>query len=84
MCGSIKRDSKSLNIMVLTLSEGTEEFVVYCDTSRVGLGCVLMQHGKVITYASRQPRIHEKNYLTHDLELAVVVFALKILRHYLY
>ncbi|WMV30317.1 hypothetical protein MTR67_023702, partial [Solanum verrucosum] len=51
---------------------------------RVGLGCVLMQNDKVIAYASRKLQIHEKNYLTHDLELAVVVFALKIWRHYLY
>ncbi|KAH0695863.1 hypothetical protein KY289_013345 [Solanum tuberosum] len=69
---------------VLTLPEGTEGFVVYCDASRVGLGCVLMQHGKVISYASRQLKIHEKNYPTHNLELAAVVFALKIWRHYLY
>ncbi|XP_075096267.1 uncharacterized protein LOC142174380 [Nicotiana tabacum] len=69
---------------VLTLLEGNEGFVVYCDASGVGLGCVLMQHGKVIAYASRQLKAHEKNYPTHDLELAVVVFALKIWRHYLY
>lgn len=69
---------------VLTLPEGTEGFVVYCDASRVGLGCVLMQHGKVVAYASRQLKNHEKNYPTHDLELAAVVFALKIWRHYLY
>ncbi|KAH0715068.1 hypothetical protein KY284_007973 [Solanum tuberosum] len=69
---------------VLTLPEGTQGFVVYCDASRVGLGCVLMQNDKVIAYASRQLKVHEKNYPTHDLELAVVVFALKIWRHYLY
>ena len=69
---------------VLTLPEGTEGFVVYCDASGVGLGCVLMQHGKVVAYASRQLKVHEKNYPTHDLELAAVVFALKIWRHYLY
>ncbi|XP_075103947.1 uncharacterized protein LOC142178428 [Nicotiana tabacum] len=69
---------------VLTLPEGTEGFVVYCDASGVGLGCVLIQHGKVIAYASRQLKAHEKNYPTHDLELAAVVFALKIWRHYLY
>ncbi|KAH0674488.1 hypothetical protein KY290_024657 [Solanum tuberosum] len=69
---------------VLTLPEGTQGFVVYCDTSRVGLGCVLMQNGKVISYASRQLKIHERNYPTHDLELDVVVFTLKIWRHYLY
>nr|XP_009784202.1 PREDICTED: uncharacterized protein LOC104232644 [Nicotiana sylvestris] len=70
--------------LVLTLPEGTEGFVVYCDASGVGLGCVLMQHGKVIAYASRQLKAHEKNYPTHDLNLAVVVFALMIWRHYLY
>ncbi|XP_070013395.1 uncharacterized mitochondrial protein AtMg00860-like [Nicotiana sylvestris] len=69
---------------VLTLPEGNEGFVVYCDASGVGLGCVLMHHGKVIAYASRQLKAHENNYPTHDLELAVVVFALKIWRHYLY
>ena len=69
---------------ILALPEGNEGFVVYCDASRVGLGCVLMQHGKFIAYASRQLKVHEKNYPTHDLELAVVVFALKIWRHYLY
>jgi len=51
---------------------------VYSDASRSGLGCVLMQEGRVIAYASRQLKTHERNYPTHDLELAVVVFALKI------
>ncbi|XP_070010160.1 uncharacterized protein [Nicotiana sylvestris] len=69
---------------VLALLEGTERFVVYCDASRIELGCVLIQHGKVIAYASRQLKNHEKNYPTHDLEMATVVFALKIWRHYLY
>jgi len=69
---------------VLALPEGSEGYAVYCDASGVGLGCVLMQHGKVIAYASRQLRKHEKNYPTHDLELAAVVHALKIWRHYLY
>ncbi|WVZ80547.1 hypothetical protein U9M48_028015 [Paspalum notatum var. saurae] len=59
-------------------------FSVYCDASRLGLGCVLMQEGKVIAYASRQLRDHEKNYPTHDLELAAVVHALKVWRHYLF
>lgn len=58
--------------------------MVYSDASLKGLGCVLMQHGKVISYASKQLRKHEENYPTHDLELATVVFALKIWRHYLY
>ncbi|GKE72234.1 putative reverse transcriptase domain-containing protein [Tanacetum coccineum] len=69
---------------VLALLDGPEDFVVYCDASGLGLGCVLMQRGKVIAYASRQLKIHEKNYTTHDLELGAVVFALKIWRHYLY
>ncbi|GJV85952.1 reverse transcriptase domain-containing protein, partial [Tanacetum coccineum] len=60
------------------LLDGPEDFVVYCDASGIGLGCVLMQRGKVIAYASRQLKIHEKNYTTHDLELGAVVFALKI------
>ena len=58
--------------------------MVYCDASRVGLGCVLMQHGRVIAYASRQLKKHEHNYVTHDLEMEIVIFALKIWRHYLY
>ena len=69
---------------VLTLPSGNEGFVVYSDASRQGLGCVLMQYGKVVAYASRQLKKHEQNYPTHDLELVAVVFALKILRHYLY
>jgi len=69
---------------ILSLLEGTEDFVVYNDGSNQGLGCVLMQRGKVIAYASRQLKTHEVNYTTHDLELGAVVFALKIWRHYLY
>nr|GFA38123.1 retrotransposon protein, putative, Ty3-gypsy subclass [Tanacetum cinerariifolium] len=68
---------------ILTLPEGSEDFIVYCDASNKGLGAVLMQREKVISYASRQRKIHEKNYTTHDLELGAVVFALKIWRHYL-
>ncbi|GJT93920.1 putative reverse transcriptase domain-containing protein [Tanacetum coccineum] len=66
------------------LPEGSEDFIAYCDASKKGLGAVLMQREKVISYASRQLKIHEKNYTTHDLELGAVVFALKIWRHYLY
>ncbi|GKD98359.1 putative reverse transcriptase domain-containing protein [Tanacetum coccineum] len=69
---------------ILALPEGSDDFVVYCDASIKGLGAVLMQRMKVIAYASRQLKIHEKNYTTHDLELGAVVFALKIWRHYLY
>nr|GFA18721.1 hypothetical protein [Tanacetum cinerariifolium] len=63
---------------------GKEDFIVYCNASKKGLGAVLMQREKVISYASRQLKIHEKNYMIHDLELGAVVFALKIWRHYLY
>ncbi|GJR12912.1 hypothetical protein Tco_0795564 [Tanacetum coccineum] len=69
---------------ILVLPEGTKDMVVYSDASYSGLGCVLMQRGKVIAYASRQLKKHEENYPTHDLEFAAVVFALKICRHYLY
>ncbi|GJZ24584.1 putative reverse transcriptase domain-containing protein [Tanacetum coccineum] len=75
---------KLCNAPVLALPDGPEDFVVYYDASGLGLGCVLMQRGKVISYASRQLKIHEKNYTTHDLELGAVVFAFKIWRHYLY
>ena len=68
---------------VLTLPDIYHNFDVYCDGSLQGLGCVLMQDGKVVAYASRQLRPHEGNYPTHDLELAAVVHALKIWRHYL-
>ncbi|WVZ95786.1 hypothetical protein U9M48_041509 [Paspalum notatum var. saurae] len=68
---------------VLTLPDLQKDFVVYCDASRQGLGCVLMQDNRVVSYASRQLRAHEENYPTHDLELAAVVNALKIWRHYL-
>ena len=69
---------------ILSIPSGTGGFVIYSDASKNGLGCVLMQNGKVIAYASRQLKEYEKNYPTHDLELATVVFALKIWRHYLY
>ncbi|GJY95605.1 putative reverse transcriptase domain-containing protein [Tanacetum coccineum] len=64
------------NAPILSLPDGVEDFVVYCNASNQGLGCVLMQRGKIIAYASRQLKIHEKNYTTHDLELGAVVFAL--------
>ncbi|GJW30588.1 putative reverse transcriptase domain-containing protein [Tanacetum coccineum] len=69
---------------ILLLPDKIEDFIVYCDASNQGLGCVLMQRGKVIAYASRQLKIHKKNYTIHDLELGAVVFALKTWRHYLY
>ncbi|KAG8478649.1 hypothetical protein CXB51_028449 [Gossypium anomalum] len=69
---------------VLVQPESGKEFVVYSDASLNGLGCVLMQEGKVVAYTSRQLKPHERNYPTHNLKLAAVVFALKIWRHYLY
>ncbi|GJU66869.1 reverse transcriptase domain-containing protein [Tanacetum coccineum] len=69
---------------ILTLPDGVEDFVVYCDASNQGLGCVLMQRSKVIAYASRQLKTHEKNYTTHNLELGAVMFDLKTWRHYMY
>ncbi|GJS05410.1 putative reverse transcriptase domain-containing protein [Tanacetum coccineum] len=75
---------KLCNALVLALPDGPNDFVVYCDASKQGFGCMLMQRGKVIAYASRQLKTHAKNYTTHDLELGAVVFALKIWRHYLY
>ena len=68
---------------VLTLPNIHRNFTVYCDASGQGIGCVLMQDGNVVAYASRQLKVHEKHYPTHDLELAAVVHALKIWRHYL-
>ena len=69
---------------LLTQPTPSKEYTLYSDASRIGLGCVLMQDGKVVAYASRLLKPHEQNYLTHDLELAMAVFALKIWRHYLY
>jgi hypothetical protein len=68
---------------VLVLPDLTKKFDIYCNASRRGLGCVLMQEGQVVCYASRQLRKLEENYPTHDMELAAVVHALKIWRHYL-
>ena len=70
--------------LVLAQLTYSKEYVIFSDASLNGLGCVLMQEGKVVAYALRQLKPHEKNYPTHDLELAAIVFALKIWRHYLY
>lgn len=70
--------------LVLTLSLGFGGFVIYSDASLKGLGCILMQHGKVIMYASQKFNSYEQNYHIHDLELVAVVIALKIWRYYLY
>ena len=69
---------------VLAFSTLGIEYVLFSDASRQGLGCVLMQDGRIIAYASHQLKKHETNYPIHDLELAIVVFDLKIWRHYLY
>jgi hypothetical protein len=69
---------------VLVLLDVHKPFSIYCDATYTGLGCVLMQEGKVVAYSSRQLKVHEKNYPTHDLELAAVVHAMKAWRHYLY
>ena len=68
---------------VLILPDQREDYQVYCDASRRGLGAVLMQEGRVVSYASRQLKPQELNYATHDLELAAVVHALKTWRHFL-
>ncbi|GJZ67601.1 putative reverse transcriptase domain-containing protein [Tanacetum coccineum] len=75
---------KLCSASILALPEGSQDFVVYCDASLKGLGAVLMQREKVISYTSCQLKIHEKNFTTHDLELGSVVFSLKLWRHYLY
>ena len=72
------------NAPVLTIPDTNKSFEVFCDASYQGLGCVLMQNKKVVAYASRQLKVHKRNYPTHDLELAAVVFTLKIWRHFLY
>ena len=69
---------------ILALPDGESEFELYTDASKNGLGCVLMQNGRVIAYASWQLKTHEINYPTHDMELAAIVFALKIWKNYLY
>nr|ABA97341.1 retrotransposon protein, putative, Ty3-gypsy subclass [Oryza sativa Japonica Group] len=76
--------NRLISAPILILPDPKKGFQVYCDASKLGLGCVLMQDGKVVAYASRQLRPHEKNYPTHDIELAAVVHALKIWRHYLF
>ncbi|GJU25353.1 putative reverse transcriptase domain-containing protein [Tanacetum coccineum] len=73
-----------VSVPILALPEGTEDFVVYYDASLKGYEVVLMQWEKVVAYASRQLKVHEENYTTYDLKLGVVVFALRLWRHYLY
>ena len=91
-------EKRLITILILALPESNDSLVVYTDALKIGLGCVLMQHGKVIAYASRQLKYYEKNYPTHDdcfstkfgdiiftkLNATTIVLALKIWRHYLY
>ena len=69
---------------ILIVPEMGQRYIVFCDASKDGLGCVLMQSGRVVAYGSRQLKNYEQNYPTHDMDLVVVVFALKIWHHYLY
>ena len=78
----LKRRLTSTTILIV--SKRGQGYIVSCDASNEGLGCVLMQSGRVVAYGSRQLKNHERNYPTHDMELAAIVFALKIWRHYLY
>jgi hypothetical protein len=79
---TLKKKLTTANVLILP--DVHKPFSVYCDASYTGLGCVLMQERRVVAYSSQQLKIHEKNYPTHDLELAAVVHALKTWRHYLY
>ncbi|RVX06329.1 Transposon Tf2-2 polyprotein [Vitis vinifera] len=83
-CSFQELKNRLVSAPILTIPSGSGGFVVYSDASHQGLGCVLMQHGRVVAYASRQLKPYERNYPTHDLELATVVFALKIWRHFLF
>ena len=76
-------EEASLAPILIVLERG-QRYTMYYDASKDGLGCVLMQSGKVVTYGSRQLKNHEWNYPTHDMELAAIVLALKIWSHYLY
>ena len=69
---------------ILIVLERGQRYTVYCDASKDGLGCFFMYSGRVVAYGSRQLKNHERNYPTHDMELAAIVFSLKIWRHYLY
>ena len=76
--------TKLTTTSVLVIPNPQEPFCIFSDASKKGLGCVLVQNGRVIAYASRQLRPHEENYPTHDLKLVTIVFTIKIWRHYLY
>ena len=76
--------SRITSAPILIVPEKGQRYTVHCDASKDGLGCVLMQSGMVVAYGSRQLKNHEQSYPTHDMELAAIIFALKILRHYQY
>ena len=80
----LKVEERLVTEPILTIPEREDGFLIYCDALSQGLGAVLMQHDRLIAYASRQLKDYEKNYLTHDFEVAAVVFALKMWSHYLY
>nr|GEY47667.1 retrovirus-related Pol polyprotein from transposon 17.6 [Tanacetum cinerariifolium] len=82
--GNVQKEDLGRIALILALPEGFEDFVLYCVASLKGYGTVLMEREKVIAYTSRQLRTHEENYMTHDLELGAVVFAIRLWRHYLY
>ena len=73
-------EEETTSAPILIVPDRGQGYTVYCDASRAGLGCVLMQSGRVVAYGSRQLKNHEQNYPTHDMELVAVVFALKIWR----
>ena len=81
-CSFQELKNRLVSAPILTIPSGSGGFVVYSDASHQGLGCVLMQHGKVVADASRQLKPYERNYLTHDMELVSMIFALKIWRHF--
>ena len=86
LCGKAFQELKRrlTTTLILIVPERGKRYTMYCDALKVGLGCILMQSGRVVAYGSCQLKNHEQNYPTHDMELTVVVFAFKIWRHYLY
>ena len=83
-CSFQELKSGLMTTLILTIHSGLRRFVVYSDAFHQGLGCVLMEHGKVVAYASRQLKPYERNYPTHDLKLVAVIFVLKIWRHFIF
>ena len=79
-----KKKRRLTSTSILIVPDRGQRYIMYCDASKDGLGCVLMQSRRVVAYSSRQLKNHEQNYLTHDMELVAIVFALMIWHHYLY